>query len=130
MKGWGTIEPKGRMLNSFLRPFQGNRRAVDRAAFPPPDEDDHVDMLSPGTRHEYAQHRHATADFTEADDDDDDDDDDSNDEEQRQGNGRDGDGDEGEGDDEDGVQRSTTVLPLFSASHLGIHLVPLVLEIE
>jgi hypothetical protein len=65
----------------------------------------------PATRREYAQHRHATADFTEAEDDDDD----TNDEgRQRYPSQRHADR------DEDGDPSTSNVLPLFSASHLGL----------
>lgn len=69
---------------------------------------------SPGPAYrDYAQQRHATADFTEADDDDDDDD--------FLGAGMDADdgADVSHGEEnEDGI-RDSTFLPLFSASHLG-----------
>ncbi|EFX03334.1 integral membrane channel protein [Grosmannia clavigera kw1407] len=67
----------------------------------------------PATSRPYAQLRHATADFTEADDDEDDD---SN-EDGGIGNGSQSGGDQPP-EDEDGDRRSSQVLPLFSASHL------------
>lgn len=71
---------------------------------------------APTSSRDYAQHRHATADFTEADDDDDDDsvaDDLEGYNREAATAGRGGD------EDEDGVGRSSTVLPVFSGSYLG-----------
>jgi hypothetical protein len=61
---------------------------------------------------EYAQHRHATADFTEAEEDDDD----TNDERRHTYPGQ----QHGDGY-EDGHLNTSNVLPLFSPSHLGIY---------
>lgn len=63
---------------------------------------------------DYAQLRHATADFTETEAEDDDD---TNDEGRQRHHGQ------HHGDrDEDGAPSSSNVLPVFSASHLGTHL--------
>ena len=112
----------------LLRAVHGSRPAEIE---PPPDFDSgpdpdpdmrtfphiaHEQDPSPGPatrRAAYVLLRHATADFTEADDDEDD--------------SNDGDGigaahhapDEHLQEDEDGDRRSSHVLPLFSASHLG-----------
>lgn len=88
------------MYSSLLRQMQHTppRRAHDGRSQSP----------SPGPAHRtYAQTRHATADFTEADDDDD--------------ASNDGDGFgtyQTEPADEDGTRR-LPILPLFSASYLG-----------
>ena len=105
------------MLNSLLRPFQGRRQIGNRAVVR---DDDPVDSPGRTPRQEYGQHRYATADFTEADDDDDDEEE-SNDERPNENEER-RPGDNGpEGpEDEDGQQHSLAVLPLFSASHLGM----------
>lgn len=90
------------MLSRLLRPFKGGREAqIDGSNEP-----------SPGpSRHDYVRLRHATADFTEADDDDDED---SN------NDGLGPFGNPGRAEDDDaGLPRSSSVLPLFSASHLG-----------
>jgi len=93
------------MLSGLFRPF--NKAASDQ-------EDDDVEQVpkhvAPPTvpHHEYSHHRHATADFTEADDDDED----SNDG-RRQGYY------DGAERDEDGLAQPVGVLPLFAASHLG-----------
>lgn len=95
------------MLSSLLRPFQGSPR-VRESASPSP---------GPANR-EYAQRRHATADFTEADDDDDDSNEDG-------GPAIYDRGDEvGGEDDEDGQHHSGSVLPLFSSGHLGMIILP------
>ncbi|KAK4236989.1 hypothetical protein C8A03DRAFT_35102 [Achaetomium macrosporum] len=86
------------MLSALLRPFKGSSSQVEEHA------DLEQDILFRPSIAEYRRHLHATADFTEADDDDDEE---SND---------------GEGtrrpEDEDGVARSSGLLPLFSANHL------------
>lgn len=98
----------GNMLSTLMSPFKGRRRSTNddyggrdtEPARPPPPAHD-----------EYIRHRHATADFTEADDDEDEDE--SNDgglPRFRGGNRAD--------DNEDGLGQSG-VLPLFSAGHLG-----------
>ena len=97
------------MLSALLRPFQGT-------------SSHHKDLADPeqdfGARpsiSEYRRHLHATADFTEADDDDDE----SNNGEQSRYplGGR-------AEEDEDGLAQSTGLLPLFSASHLGMNILP------
>lgn len=107
------------MFSSLLhRPRPGSRRnhsGHDKSASPSP---------GPANR-AYTLHRHATADFTEADDDGDE----SNEEgvntyRNRQPSRQDEEVDEDEEEeghhrDEDGRRGSLPVLPLFSASHLG-----------
>lgn len=96
------------MFSSLLRSRQGKARAEGHGsserASPSP---------GPAARRDYADHRHATADFTELDDDDDDD---------SVGLGAGRYGDDEAIDDEDGPRGSAPVLPLFSASYLGIYL--------
>ncbi|KAK3323415.1 hypothetical protein B0T19DRAFT_203425 [Cercophora scortea] len=96
------------MLSALLGPFKGTRQSE------PENDIEHVQQARPSAA-EYTQHRHATADFTEADDDDDDDDDDEfNGAEQplhyRVSNRAD--------EDEDGLPQPAGALPLFSAGHL------------
>lgn len=92
------------MLSALLRPFKGSSRAKDDADL------EHDITFRPSVA-EYRSHLHATADFTEADDDDEEE---SNDGHQS----RYPPGDRPE-EDEDGLARSTGLLPLFSAHHLG-----------
>ncbi|KAK1759344.1 hypothetical protein QBC47DRAFT_103739 [Echria macrotheca] len=98
------------MLSRLLQPFS-------KAGTRPCDDGDDVEQVPSRTAppavpvHEYSRHRHATADFTEADDDDED----SNDGRPRRPYG-DGHGEE----DEDGLAQSVGVLPQFAASQLGI----------
>lgn len=96
-------------------PFPGPGPDPDMRSFPRmPLEPDEGPASGPATqRPSYAHLRHATADFTEADDDEDD----SNDD-QGQGAAYHA-SDERLPEDEDGDRRSSHVLPLFSASHLG-----------
>lgn len=102
----GQPEPARRMLSGLFRPFSKGT-TFDQ-------EDDDVEQVPkhhapPAVPHnEYSHHRHATADFTEADDDDED----SND-------GRQQGYYNGAAPDEDGLAQSVGVLPLFAASHLG-----------
>lgn len=114
------------MFPSLLRRPRAGPRRIDRrqntSASP-----------SPGpARRRYTLERHATADFTEADDDDADfthdeglrrfrnnerrTNNDGDEEEDEDNN----DGDEEYGMNEDGRQSGLPVLPLFSASHLGM----------
>lgn len=80
--------------------------------------------FSPSTRHvrrQFTNRTHATADFTEADDDDEEEDDDDFNEEGMSRLDHDSDNqDEDPLDDEEDEERPLPVLPLFSASHLGI----------
>jgi hypothetical protein len=102
------------MLSSLLHPFQGSTSQGQ-------EEQEHHSILPGSMSKDHPQHhRYATADFTEADDDDDE----SNDDRRHADDGGDGgeEEEEGEGEDvedEDGMQ-SSNVLPLFSASHLGM----------
>lgn len=83
-----------------------------RLKFNQPSQPDQEEAgLGAAIQQEYAQHRHATADFTEAEDDDDD----TNDEERHTYSGQ----QHGLGY-EDRRLHSSDVLPLFSLSHLGI----------
>jgi len=83
------------MLSKLLRPFAGNPR---------------LDSPSPGpSSPEQVRLRYATADFTEADDDDDDNSDDGGVPFRHRSR-----------DDEDGHREPSAVLPLFSATHLGM----------
>lgn len=87
-----------------MSPFKGRRRSTNDG-YAPRDPG----PARPATHDEYTRHRHATADFTEADDDEDE----SNDgrlPQFRSGN---------RADDEDGGLGQSGVLPLFSAGHLG-----------
>lgn len=95
------------MFSSLLRSRQGKARVEGHGS-------SERASLSPGraTRSDYAGHRYATADFTELDDDDD--------ESIGLGPGRYGD-EEAIDDDEDGARASGPVLPLFSASYLGMY---------
>ncbi|KAK3943845.1 hypothetical protein QBC46DRAFT_253252 [Diplogelasinospora grovesii] len=97
------------MLSMLLRPFVGSRRNSQQKADAADEEQDPEPPAGPSIR-EYSQHRHATADFTEADDDDED-------ESIDQGRGTYNDGNRPEVD-EDGLPQSASVLPLFSATHL------------
>ncbi|KAM7204518.1 hypothetical protein V8F33_001482, partial [Rhypophila sp. PSN 637] len=95
------------MLSALMSPFKGRRRStVDEYAPRDPEP------ARPATHDEYSRHRHATADFTEADDDEDDDDDDSNNGALPHFRGA-----NRAADDEDGLGQSG-FLPLFSAGHL------------
>ncbi|KXX79166.1 Calcium channel YVC1 [Madurella mycetomatis] len=91
------------MLSALLRPFQGNNSYDSAAA------DVERDIAPRPPLGEYRQHRHATADFTEADDDDEE----SNHGEQSRypSGGR-------TQADEDGLAQSTGLLPMFSGGHL------------
>jgi hypothetical protein len=92
------------MLSALLRPFKGNSSQAENC------EDLEQDSAFRPSVAEYRRHLHATADFTEADDDDEEE---SNDGEQsRYPLG-------GRPEDEDGMARSSGLLPLFSANHLG-----------
>ncbi|ROT40528.1 integral membrane channel protein [Sodiomyces alkalinus F11] len=91
------------MFSSFLRPKHRGRRLADPDRLPP------SSPTSGPAFQARPPHRHATADFTEADDDDED----SN--EPRMGPLQD---EEPDPNDEDGVRRSMPVLPLFSAAYL------------
>ena len=111
------------MLSALLRPFSKGGNSNSQA------EDGHPDIeqrfprqpsryarASVASAGEYRQHRHATADFTEADDDDDEEE--SNHEQQQsryQGAGARAE------EDEDGLANSANLLPVFSAGHLGIN---------
>ncbi|GKU01350.1 unnamed protein product [Fusarium langsethiae] len=117
------------MFPSLLRRPRAGPRRIDRrqntSASP-----------SPGpARRRYTLERHATADFTEADDDDADFTHDEGlrrfrnnerrtnndgDEDEEEDDEDDNDGDEEYGMNEDGRQSGLPVLPLFSASHLGM----------
>ena len=100
------------MFSSLLRRPRNGPRRVDR-------RHDSSASPSPGPAHrEYEARRHATADFTEADDDGDD----SNEEGANQyENQRNQAPEEEEEGGEDGRPRTALpVLPLFSASHLGM----------
>ncbi|KAK3353021.1 hypothetical protein B0T25DRAFT_478976 [Lasiosphaeria hispida] len=94
------------MLSALLRPFKGIPQHEG--------QDDVEDVLQHPPRPlapDYRQHRHATADFTEADDDDDEEE--SNDGARQRypvGNRNE--------EDEDGVTQSIGVLPMFAAGHL------------
>ncbi|KAM7206854.1 hypothetical protein V8F20_002560 [Naviculisporaceae sp. PSN 640] len=93
------------MLSTLLSPFKGRRRSTNdgyAAREPEP--------ARPATHDEYARHRHATADFTEADDDDDEDESNDGRLPQFRGGNR--------VDDEDGGLGQSGFLPLFSAGHL------------
>ncbi|KAL2142756.1 hypothetical protein VTI28DRAFT_773 [Corynascus sepedonium] len=92
------------MLSALLRPFKGSSSQADDHPDP-----EHDPAFRPSVA-EYRNHPHATADFTEADDDDDEE---SNDDEQHHHpfRGR-------PGDDEDGLARSSGLLPLFAANQL------------
>jgi len=95
------------MLSALLRPFQGSSRSrID---------DDRADVEQHATSRpslaEYRNHPHATADFTEADDDDDE----SNDGDPQSRFPR----SRRPGDNDDGLGRSSGLLPLFSDHHLG-----------
>lgn len=93
------------MLSTLMSPFKGRRRSTN---------DDYAPRdpgpARPATHDEYIRHRHATADFTEADDDEDEEDSNDGRLPQFRGGNR--------ADDEDGLGPSG-FLPLFSAGHLG-----------
>lgn len=95
------------MFSSLLRPNQHRDRRDAAALGVSPSSG--PAFPKPGIR------RHATADFTEADDDDDED---SQEEQIDQYGDEDGDGEAV--DDEDNIRRSLPVLPLFSATYLGM----------
>jgi hypothetical protein len=92
------------MLSALLRPFRGSSSQAEDPA-----DLEHDFAFRPSAA-EYRSHLHATADFTEADDDDEEE---SNDGEQSRYplGGR-------QEEDEDGMARSTGLLPLFTANHL------------
>lgn len=96
------------MLSSLLHPFKGAAGSRDN-------QDIEQVPKQPAWQPipDYSQHRHATADFTEADDDDEE----SNDG-RRQGRFYGGDGQAEQ--DEDGSAQPVGVLPMFAAGHLGI----------
>lgn len=106
----GHTQPEPRMLSALLRPFQGNNSYGAAAA------DVERDIGPRPSLGEYRQHRHATADFTEADDDDDEE---SNHGEQSRyaSGGR-------TQADEDGLAQPTGLLPMFSGGHLGLNCLP------
>lgn len=94
------------MLSTLMRPFKGAARN--------PDDGDVLErnsepLLRPASVRSYTQHRHATADFTEADDDDDESDDARQPCRNTSNRGN---------EDEDGLNQAIGVLPLFSAGHL------------
>ncbi|KAL2267602.1 hypothetical protein VTJ83DRAFT_4879 [Remersonia thermophila] len=93
------------MLSALLRPFRGSSsRADDQQPV-----DLEQDFAFRPSIAEYRRHLHATADFTEADDDDEDESDGAA--QPRAPSG-------GRPDDEDGMARSSGILPLFSANNL------------
>jgi hypothetical protein len=104
---------------SLLRPKPGRRgsgrRVEQEVQLEGPEPEPSPRPASGGAGRRYAERRHATADFTEADDDDDDD---SN----EAGLGQYG--NEYAIDDEDGPGPQPAVLPLFSASYLGMVIRP------
>ncbi|KAK3487787.1 uncharacterized protein B0T23DRAFT_214339 [Neurospora hispaniola] len=95
------------MLSTLIRPFKGAARN--------PDDGDLLERNSepllrrPASVRSYTQHRHATADFTEADDDDDESDDARQPRQNASNRGT---------EDEDGLNQAIGVLPLFCAGHL------------
>lgn len=97
------------MLSTLIRPFRGAARN--------PDDGDLLERNSepllrrPASVRSYTQHRHATADFTEADDDDDESDDARQPRQNASNRGT---------EDEDGLNQAIGVLPLFCAGHLGM----------
>ena len=99
------------MFSSVLGRQRRSRRRVDGG-------DEGFSPSARQLRRQFTNRSHATADFTEADDDDEDDD------FNEEGMSRlDNDADnqnEDPLDDEDDEERPLPVLPLFSASHLGI----------
>lgn len=101
------------MLSALLRPFKGNSSQAENR------EDLEQDFAFRPSVAEYRSHLHATADFTEADDDDEEE---SNDGEQsRYPLG-------GRPEDEDGMGRSSGLLPVFSANHLGAETTTLTIQ--
>jgi hypothetical protein len=94
------------MLSALLRAFKGSSSQVEEHA------DLEQDIQFRPSVAEYRRHLHATADFTEADDDDDDD-------EESNDGGRNRYPPGSRPEDEDGLPRSGSLLPLFSADHLG-----------
>ncbi|KAK4193837.1 hypothetical protein QBC35DRAFT_468709 [Podospora australis] len=103
------------MLSALLRPFNKGENSHDESHR---DIEHHFASIPPrpsaATLGEYRQHRHATADFTEADDDDEDEDDEPR---NNGGQSRYHAGMQTE-EDEDGRTNSVGVLPVFSAGHL------------
>lgn len=104
----------------LARPFQGKgaRREEERDE----DEDDrdrrdtrHAGPPAPSAAPDYRHHRHATADFTEADDDDDEDESNHHGAQQRFRATTRSRSEHGE----DGPSQSAGVLPLFAGNHLG-----------
>lgn len=104
----------------LARPFQGRgaRREEERDE----DEDDrdrrdtrHAGPPAPSAAPDYRHHRHATADFTEADDDDDEDESNHDGAQQRFRATTRSRSEHGE----DGPSQSAGVLPLFAGNHLG-----------
>lgn len=94
------------MLSALLRPFQGSNSYNADAA------DVEQDATPRPSLGEYRQHRHATADFTEADDDDEDEESNHGEQSRCPLRGR-------PQEDEDGLAQPTGILPLFSGGHLG-----------
>lgn len=101
--------------NSDSKEVQDKRRRVDSSMF---HTTPNTPSAGPASRREYPRPRHATADFTEAEDDEDEE---SHEEEERVGelprftrSRHEGGPQEGEG-----RRSSATMIPLFSASHLG-----------
>lgn len=113
------------MLSALLRPFgrgensqdEGHRPDVEQR-FAPTNRMHRASVASLG---EYRQHRHAAADFTEADDDDDDEENESH-HDNGQPSRYQAAGVQTE-EDEDGRSHSIG-LPLFSAGHLGMYMRP------
>ncbi|KAK3294872.1 uncharacterized protein B0H64DRAFT_197170 [Chaetomium fimeti] len=94
------------MLSALLRPFKGITSQAERS--PDPEQD----FASRPSVAEYRRHLHATADFTEADDDDDDEEESNDGDRSRYPT-------EGRPvEDEDGLARSTGLLPVFTGNQL------------
>lgn len=100
------------MFSSVLGRQRRSRRRVDGV-------DGSFSPSARQIRRQFTNRTHATADFTEADDDDEDDEDFIEEGMSRLDNDADNQ-DEDPLDDEDDEERPLPVLPLFSASHLGI----------
>lgn len=103
----------------LVRPFQGRGARGEEER----DEDDrdtrdirHAGPPAPSAVPDYRHHRHATADFTEADDDDDEDESNHDGAQQRFRATTRSRSEHGE----DGPSQSAGVLPLFAGNHLGM----------
>src|SRR4051794_38767301 len=102
------------MLPMLLRPFQGRGAERERDDNQDLREARHDQSRAPSAVPEYRQHRHATADFTEADDDDDEEES-NHGPQQRFRAGTRSRSEHGE----DGPSQSGGVLPVFATNHLG-----------